>query len=93
MFIPLTFVVANHSSTLNPTPPATYPVLYADEYGQHSFSTSTLFISLLLPGFHTGNLLWRGRFSGTTATGVFVAVIGGTSRYSTIPLSLNLPYI
>jgi hypothetical protein len=27
------WVVANHTNTSNPTPPATYPVLYADEYG------------------------------------------------------------
>lgn len=25
--------VANHTGTPNPSPPATYPVLYADEYG------------------------------------------------------------
>jgi hypothetical protein len=30
----LTAKVANHTSTPNPTPPATYPVLYADEYGE-----------------------------------------------------------
>jgi len=30
-------------------------------------------------GYHTGNLLWRGRFSGTTSTGAVLAVIGGTS--------------
>jgi hypothetical protein len=27
-------LVANHTSTSNPTPPATYPVLYADDYGK-----------------------------------------------------------
>ncbi|KAK8208014.1 hypothetical protein M8818_004052 [Zalaria obscura] len=55
------WVLANHTRTSNPNPPATYPVLYADEYG-----------------FHTGPILWRGRFSGA-ATGVFLNVIGGTS--------------
>lgn len=55
---------ANHNKSVNPTPPATYPVLYADEYG-----------------YHTGNILWRGYFSSsnTTATGVFLSVIGGTA--------------
>ena len=27
------WVVANHMTTLNPSPPGTYPVLYSDEYG------------------------------------------------------------
>lgn len=62
------WVLANKTSTPNITPPATYPVLYADEYG-----------------FHTGNLLWRGRFSSPTnhssaPTGVYLSVIGGTSH-------------
>ncbi|CZR58948.1 related beta-galactosidase B [Phialocephala subalpina] len=56
------WTVANHSGTPNPSPPATYPVLYADEYG-----------------YHTGNLLWRGRFPGSNPTGVHLEVIGGTS--------------
>lgn len=57
------WVQANHTSTPNPEKPATYPVLYADEYG-----------------FHTGPLLWRGRFTGAnTTTGVFLNIIGGTS--------------
>ncbi|GAB7346927.1 hypothetical protein MBLNU459_g1992t3 [Dothideomycetes sp. NU459] len=56
------WVIANHTSTPNPSKPATYPVLYSDDYG-----------------FHTGNLLWRGRFDGAEATGVFLNVIGGTS--------------
>lgn len=30
------WVVADHNSTLNPSKPATYPVLYADEYGFHT---------------------------------------------------------
>ncbi|KAI9739337.1 MAG: hypothetical protein M1834_007550 [Cirrosporium novae-zelandiae] len=30
------WVDANHTSTLNPAKPATYPVLYADEYGFHN---------------------------------------------------------
>jgi len=34
MVIMLILIVANHSSTPNPSPPATYPVLYADEYGK-----------------------------------------------------------
>lgn len=55
------WVNADHNSTVLPNKPATYPVLYADEYG-----------------FHTGPLLWRGRFSGN-ATGVFLNVIGGLS--------------
>ncbi|PMD43524.1 glycoside hydrolase family 35 protein [Hyaloscypha variabilis F] len=68
------WTIANHTSTQNPTPPATYPVLYADDYG-----------------FHAGNLLYRGRFSGTTATGVFLAVVGGTS--SGFSAYLNGAYI
>lgn len=56
------WVLADHNSTLNPNPPATYPVLYADEYG-----------------FHTGDLLWRGHFTGN-ATGAFINVIGGTGH-------------
>jgi hypothetical protein len=40
-------------------------------------------------GYHSGNLLWRGRFSGTAATGVFLAVVGGTSRYLTFPSFFN----
>lgn len=54
------WVNANHTSTALWSKPATYPVLYADEYG-----------------FHTGNILWRGRFNGKS-TGVFLNVIGGT---------------
>lgn len=78
-FHSLTSTVANHTSTPNPSPPATYPVLYADEYGI-PFSTSIWNNSQLTPsGYHTGNLLWRGRFSGKEATGVFLAVVGGTS--------------
>ena len=30
---------ANHTSTPNPTPPETYPVLYSDEYGEFVFSS------------------------------------------------------
>ena len=41
---------ANHTSTPLWSKPATYPVLYADEYG-----------------FHTGNILWRGRFNGKSS--------------------------
>lgn len=74
----LTFAVANHTSTPNPSPPATYPVLYADEYGI-LFSFPLENFSLTPVGYHTGNLLWRGRFSGKEATGVFLAIIGGTS--------------
>lgn len=33
------WTVANHSSTPNPSPPATYPVLYADEYGKFQSPT------------------------------------------------------
>lgn len=63
------WVLANRSSSPNALlPPATYPVLYADEYG-----------------FHTGNLLWRGRFpspsnSSSAPTGVYLSVTGGTSH-------------
>jgi hypothetical protein len=32
-------------------------------------------------GYHTGNLLWRGRFAGSSATGVTLAVMGGTSQF------------
>ncbi|KAL1311871.1 hypothetical protein AAFC00_001943 [Neodothiora populina] len=53
------WVNADHNTTLHPVPPATYPVLFADEYG-----------------FHTGPLLWRGRFAGN-ASGVFLNIIGG----------------
>lgn len=34
MFVSLTKLAADHMSTSNPSPPATYPVLYADEYGE-----------------------------------------------------------
>ncbi|RDI78175.1 hypothetical protein Vi05172_g11886 [Venturia inaequalis] len=63
------WVLANRSSSPNTLlPPATYPVLYADEYG-----------------FHTGNLLWRARFSSpsnssSAPTGVYLSVTGGTSH-------------
>ncbi|TLD37030.1 glycoside hydrolase family protein [Venturia nashicola] len=63
------WVLANRSSSPNTLlRPATYPVLYADEYG-----------------FHTGNLLWRGRFSSpsnssSAPTGIYLSVIGGTSH-------------
>lgn len=43
----LTSTVANHSSTPNPLPPATYPVLYADEYGE--FVPIFLLMPLLRP--------------------------------------------
>ncbi|KAH8683399.1 glycoside hydrolase superfamily [Tricladium varicosporioides] len=56
------WTIANHNSTQNPTKPATYPVLYTDEYG-----------------YHTGNLLFRGRFEGSGATGVHLALIGGVN--------------
>jgi Beta-galactosidase jelly roll domain len=49
------------------------------------FLTQECLIDSSYPGFHTGNLLWRGHFSGTAATGVFLAVIGGTSRYPDPP--------
>lgn len=32
----LIFLDADHTTTQNPTAPATYPVLYSDEYGKHS---------------------------------------------------------
>ncbi|OBT57300.1 hypothetical protein VE04_01746 [Pseudogymnoascus sp. 24MN13] len=64
---------ADHKTTQNPTAPATYPVLYSDEYG-----------------FHHGNLLWRGRFSGA-ATGVYLDVIGGA--FSGWSAYLNDKYI
>ncbi|KAG9233709.1 putative beta-galactosidase [Amylocarpus encephaloides] len=56
------WIVADHNSTQNPTVPATYPVLYASDYG-----------------FHTGNILWRGRFKSSNQTGVKLSIIGGTS--------------
>lgn len=52
---------ADHMNTSSIYPPATYPVLYADEYG-----------------YHTGPLLWRGKFNGS-AEGVFLSVKGGTA--------------
>lgn len=35
IFKMLIFSDADHKSTQNPTAPATYPVLYSDEYGKH----------------------------------------------------------
>lgn len=74
-------------TTLNPSPPETYPVLYSDEYGKRilPISRGILLHTNFALGFHTGNLLWRGRFSGTNATGVYLRVIGGTSRYESQP--------
>jgi hypothetical protein len=34
------WVVANHMTTPNPSPPDTYPVLYSDEYGKMTLSST-----------------------------------------------------
>jgi beta-galactosidase len=72
-------------TTSNPSPPATLPVLYADEYGmstpvslyQHWFNPHT--------GFHNGVRLWRGYFNGS-ASGVFLNIQGGSALYVTLPI-------
>ncbi|RDW82360.1 hypothetical protein BP6252_03472 [Coleophoma cylindrospora] len=56
------WIAADHMTTMCPSKPATYPVLYSDDYG-----------------YHMGNILWRGHFSGNSATGVYLSVVGGTS--------------
>ena len=61
------WVSANKNSTLNPRQPATFPVLYADEYGFHAQN-------ILWRGhFSVGDLA-------SAPTGVFLNVIGGTSH-------------
>jgi hypothetical protein len=76
------WVIANHTTTPNPSPPKTYPVLYSDEYGMLALRVypRPLEINTII-GYHTGNLLWRGRFQGANASGVYLQVIGGPSRY------------
>lgn len=69
---------ADHMTTLNPSPPATLPVLYADEYGTEPQIQIIPIILTSLTGFHTGIHLWRGYFTGA-ATGVFLNVQGGTA--------------
>ncbi|PVH74069.1 glycoside hydrolase family 35 protein [Cadophora sp. DSE1049] len=58
------WTVANHTSTQNPTKPATYPVLWADDYGYHSGHF------IYRGRFSTLN---------ATATGVNLTLIGGVS--------------
>lgn len=61
------WVAADKNSTLNPRQPATFPVLYADEYGFHAQN-------ILWRGrFSVSN-------SANAPTGVFLDVIGGTSH-------------
>ena len=61
------WVSADKNSTLNPRQPATFPVLYADEYGFHAQN-------ILWRGhFSVGDLA-------SAPTGVFLNVIGGTSH-------------
>jgi beta-galactosidase len=63
------WVAADKNSTLNPRQPATFPVLYADEYGFHAQN-------ILWRGHFTVN-----NSTGASApTGVFLDVIGGTSH-------------
>lgn len=60
------WVLANHTTTPNPTKPSgTGPVLYADDYG-----------------FHLGNLLWRGRFNGQATGVQLVVQGGTASGWS-----------
>ncbi|RDW75679.1 hypothetical protein BP5796_06500 [Coleophoma crateriformis] len=56
------WIAADHMTTMCPSKPETYPVLYSDDYG-----------------YHMGNILWRGRFPGASATGIYLSVVGGTS--------------
>jgi beta-galactosidase len=61
------WVSANKNTTLNPRQPATFPVLYADEYGFHAQN-------ILWRGhFSVADLA-------SAPTGVFLNVIGGTSH-------------
>jgi len=62
------WVPANKNSTLNPRQPATFPVLYADEYGFHAQN-------ILWRGrFSIDNS------TGAAPTSVFLDIIGGTSH-------------
>ncbi|KAH7333386.1 glycoside hydrolase family 35 protein [Rhexocercosporidium sp. MPI-PUGE-AT-0058] len=58
------WTIADHTSTQNPTKPATYPVLWADDYGYHSGHF------IFRGRFPSSNL---------TALGVNMTVIGGIS--------------
>ena len=61
------WVAADKNSTLNPRQPATFPVLYADEYGFHAQN-------ILWRGHFSVD------DSANAPTGVFLDVIGGTSH-------------
>jgi hypothetical protein len=61
------WVLANKNSTLNPNQPATFPVLYADEYGFHAQN-------ILWRGHFSID------DPASAPTGVFLNVIGGTSH-------------
>lgn len=61
------WVAADKNSTLNPRQPATFPVLYADEYGFHAQN-------ILWRGHFSVDV------SAAAPTGVFLDVIGGTSH-------------
>ncbi|KAG6896614.1 hypothetical protein C0992_007082 [Termitomyces sp. T32_za158] len=58
------WTVANHTTTVNPTPPTTHVVLFAGDYG-----------------YHTGNILWRGRFNATGAETAFSVHVQGGSAF------------
>ncbi|CZS96523.1 related to Probable beta-galactosidase B [Rhynchosporium agropyri] len=58
------WTIANHNSTQNPMKPATYPVLWADDYGYHSGHS-----------IYRGRFL----SSNSTASGVNITIIGGLS--------------
>jgi hypothetical protein len=80
---------ANHMTTSNPSPPATFPVLYADEYGMST--PVSLYYHWFNPhtGFHNGVRLWRGYFNGS-ASGVFLNIQGGSALYVTLPILFPL---
>jgi hypothetical protein len=63
------WVVADKTSTLNPRQPATFPVLYADEYGFHAQTI-----------LWRGHFSIDSFTNNSTPSGVFLEVIGGTSH-------------
>jgi hypothetical protein len=65
------WVAADKNSTRNPRQPATFPVLYADEYGFHAQN-------VLWRGHFTTDS--SSSTNNSTPSGVFLEVIGGTSH-------------
>ncbi|KAI9049599.1 hypothetical protein LZ554_006625 [Drepanopeziza brunnea f. sp. 'monogermtubi'] len=62
------WTVANHTSTPNPTKPATYPVLWADDYGYHYGAL-----------IYRGHFPSPSNTTTTTITGANISVIAGVN--------------